>query len=120
MKSTFACVDSNARENAAATSKWTQQHAHSGWMAYTEPTYKFRGQGDDQKPRCQADEFPPGYFMPPDAKEKNLGQIIRWLPGSINRGATNTEWRQFCTNHDGGAGNGQFHKDDKKEPKRGQ
>jgi len=58
--------------------------------------------------------------MPPDAKEKNLGQIFRWLPGSENSGAAYTEWRQFCTNHDGEAGNRQFHKDDKKEPKRGQ
>lgn len=57
--------------------------------------------------------------MPPDAKEKNLGQIIRWLPGSENSGAANTEWRKFCANHDGVAGNGQFHKDDVKESKQG-
>lgn len=59
--------------------------------------------------------------MPPGAKEKKLGQIVRWLPGSQNSSAANTEWTKFCSNHDGGAGNGQFYsKDDKDGHKTGQ
>lgn len=58
--------------------------------------------------------------MPPGAKEKKLGQIVRWLPGSENSTAANTEWKKFCTNHDGGAGNGQFHGEDNNKGSKGQ
>ncbi len=46
--------------------------------------------------------------MPQDSKERQLGQMIRYIPGSENGGAAKSLWAAFCSKNDGGQGNGQF------------
>lgn len=39
---------------------------------------------DIRAPKCQADEWPPGYWLPDDKTEQEKpewGQLVRWLPG---------------------------------------
>ncbi|CAK1366362.1 unnamed protein product [Cercospora beticola] len=70
--------------------------------------YVFRGT-TKEKPNCQADEWPPAYFLPSDDQErqkKEWGQYIRWLPGSENQGVPSI-WVSFCDQEDGGDYNGQ-------------
>ena len=58
--------------------------------------------------------------MPPDAKKKSYGQIIRYIPRHDNIGAASTEWAGFCPLKDGGAGNGQYYRENKDGHKEGQ
>ena len=100
--STYTCADAQARHDATAVKKWKGQHHSEGWQQFT----RQQPNGDD--PNCQADEFPPAYFMPEDSKKLGKPQLIRWLPGGENGGAANTQWAQFCAKQDGGAGNSQL------------
>ncbi|GKT82293.1 glycoside hydrolase family 18 protein [Colletotrichum tofieldiae] len=64
---------------------------------------------EPRKPKCQADEWPPAYFLPENYAQ-NLpvqGQLVRWVPGAENQG-TGQIWKGFCSSEDGGAGNGQL------------
>lgn len=111
VKSVYTCSDSNARAEATqltATHEWKKQHANKDWHSYTKSSYTFNNQ---EKPvTCQADEFPPAYFMPLPDPQHAHGQLIRWLPSGENSGAANTEWGNFCAKEDGGKENGQRHK----------
>jgi len=116
--STFTCSDSIDRAPGIATGDWTKQHKDKTWQSYTQANYNFGG--TMKPPRCQADEYPPAYFMPQDTKQQGLGQIVRWLPGSVNGGAANTQWAGFCGDNDGGKGNGQLYRNDHKSGKEGE
>ncbi|KAF2429075.1 hypothetical protein EJ08DRAFT_306237 [Tothia fuscella] len=106
-KATFTCSDSNTRSEGVATSTWKKEHAvGSGWKKYTKD-YKFWKAASSTTARCEADEWPPAYFMPEDSVIQERPQVIRWLPGSENGGVA-SQWRGFCDQNDGGAGNGQF------------
>ncbi|KAG8528378.1 uncharacterized protein KY384_007296 [Bacidia gigantensis] len=94
----FTCSDSNSRTDAKATSTWTSQHTNKKWQEYTTI--------DGLK--CDADEWPPGYFWD---QGKTLGQIVRWIPDGDNRGVAASNWGGFCGKNDGGEGNGQYDKD---------
>ncbi|PPJ57287.1 hypothetical protein CBER1_09015 [Cercospora berteroae] len=109
-RSSFFCEDGNARVNEKTTSSWSSQHSDRIWQSYTmaDDQYVFRGKTKD-KPKCQADEWPPAYFLPSDAQErqkKEWGQYIRWLPGPENQGVPSI-WNSFCDKEDGGDYNGQ-------------
>nr|POE65291.1 hypothetical protein CFP56_34958 [Quercus suber] len=113
LKSVFTCEDANQRVDVDHTVSWYRQHAHAaGWGQFTKPTYQFKGSKgkiEVRQPSCQADEWPPAYFLPTDETLRNTkewGQAIRWLPAAENSGAGSL-WRGFCTKHDGGDGNGQ-------------
>lgn len=120
--SMFTCSDENVRWDGVATKYWSSQHRHDGWFKpYTQPAYDFldaKGirKHHDDGPRCEADEWPPGYFMPRDVKEKEIGQMIRWLPKYENGGAAQL-WKKFCSDNDGGKGNGQLRSKDEKDGK---
>lgn len=108
-KSLLTCEDYEKRDNAEATEEWKKEHnSGDGWDAFTKPIYLFRGEKKDVD--CQADEWPPGYFLPHDRearKKPEWGHLIRWLPSQENGQAANTLWTSFCRKYDGGEGNGQ-------------
>ena len=108
MGARFTCTDSNARfegRQLSATNDWKKDHNNRGWKNYITTQYDFIGANKVPVPRdpdCNVDEWPPAYFR--DAQ--NSGQLVRYLPGSENKGVANL-WGAFCKNNDGGNGNGQ-------------
>ncbi|USW50702.1 hypothetical protein Slin15195_G040210 [Septoria linicola] len=57
--------------------------------------------------QCEADEWPPAYFIPRGKeREKEWAQRIRSIPSGENGGAGNL-WQGFCAQHDGGKYNNQ-------------
>ncbi|KAF1979621.1 hypothetical protein BU23DRAFT_563027 [Bimuria novae-zelandiae CBS 107.79] len=112
----FTCTDDNARaKNPKATSSWTNQQTDRTWWVFTKSDYVYPAQANAKPgaPACQADEWPPAYFVE-DLLDVNIalkkGQLVRWLPRSENTGAASL-WTAFCNKNDGGAENGQFNKD---------
>lgn len=109
LKDILTCEDDEDRSKPKATQDWKRQHNRgNGWKAFTKPTYLFRG--EKKEVSCQADEWPPAYFLPNDKQEMKKpewGQLIRWLPSQENGQAANTLWAEFCKKYDGGKGNGQ-------------
>jgi hypothetical protein len=97
----FTCSASNGRQNGRATAHWKAQHANEQWQSFTRRVKDDKG--DVVDPHCEADEYPPGYFLDDGRK---MTQLIRWMPKFDNGGAGRL-WKQFCINHDGDAGNGQ-------------
>lgn len=65
-----------------------------------------------RKHHCQADEYSPAIFTPPDDKAKaKLDQVDRWTPGGENDGTANTRWQCLCAKCDGEKGNNQYRGD---------
>lgn len=118
----FTCSNTHARDasgqplrqSLSATKWWTGNHTSAGWWAYTQPSYKFKNRGAPVKPRCQADEYPPAYFLTPAVNAIEHGQLIRWIPGNENGGAASV-WTGFCASLDGGAGNSQTYAADNQQ-----
>lgn len=110
----FRCTDqhTDVRDGLTAVRKWKQDHnSGNGWKAFTTANYVFQGAkevDDDKVPKCDVDEFPPAYFRDKDT----LGQVLRYLPSSPNRSAGKL-WAGWCSDNDGGSGNGQFLKNSK-------
>ncbi|KAM0723276.1 hypothetical protein Q7P37_001477 [Cladosporium fusiforme] len=84
-----------------ATYDWYQQHKNKVWRDFT-ATSVMDHKGATIKPKCQADEYPPAYFM----TKGLMTQFIRWIPEYDNGGAGQL-WRRFCKEHDGNVGNAQ-------------
>ena len=106
----FGCTDNYQpadRRKLPAVGNWKKQHNNGdGWTDYITATYKFQGNQEkdaDKPPDCQVDEWPPAYFR----SEQNTGQVVRYLPGSVNGGVA-AAWTSWCKKNDGGEGNGQF------------
>lgn len=128
----FTCSASNKRRDGDATADWTRQHTDRDWWAFTasefpNPYYELRADGlhkprlppkdehgsravkpKEIAPKCEADEWPPAYFMPDDKKlhTGKMGQLVRWIPKSHN-GRAGQLWGGFCKKYDGNIGNGQ-------------
>lgn len=126
IKSTFTCSDFNGlnpangkleRPKLKATLSWKAQHTSEVWWDYTQPLYNFKNDPRSvTEPDCQADEYPPAYFLAENANDVQFGQLVRWIPGSENGGAAGM-WKGFCANNDGGNGNFQTYTKDEKAKK---
>ncbi|KXH25328.1 glucan endo-1,3-alpha-glucosidase agn1 [Colletotrichum salicis] len=105
----LSCTDDNERPDGLtkATKSWKDQHKDTVWRSFTKAQYMFKNDLP-RPPRCEADEWPPAYFLPANYPQNlpAIGQVVRWVPGSENGGAGHN-WLGFCANSDGGAGNGQ-------------
>lgn len=110
MADILTCEDGERRANLDVTDRWKLQHnSGEGWGAFTKPYYMYKGQ-EKKAVECQADEYPPGYFLPNDKEERKKpewGQLIRWLPSQENGQAANAIWSGFCAKYDGGKDNRQ-------------
>ncbi|KAF2172134.1 hypothetical protein M409DRAFT_49876 [Zasmidium cellare ATCC 36951] len=108
-KSRFTCEDSNNRVEQTYTKDWEKQH-DLVWRKFKNPKFVFNGKqqkNDEKRLICEADEWPPAYFVPREGEGRpEWGQRIRWIPKEDNGGAGNL-WRSFCSDNDGGEGNGQ-------------
>ena len=101
------------RKDFQATQDWKDQHANPIWTSYTSSKYVF-AQRTRKDPSCEADEWPPAYFLKSTDKQF---QLVRYIPGSENGGAANSLWTSFCPKNDGGAGNGQVDRNGKIDEK---
>lgn len=104
-RSKFTCGDDQSRVNQDYTKDWTKDH-NEVWGRFTDVDWTFRGKGQKdvkKEPlKCEADEWPPAYFVPEDGVQKpEWGQRIRWLPKEDNGGAASL-WTPSCAKHDGG------------------
>jgi len=109
LKDTFTCTDEEKpRRIAKTTTTWSKQHnGGTGWKDFHPVSYTYKGQ--EMKLNCEADEWPPAYFLPDDENEvanPAWSQLIRWIPREDNGGAAQI-WTGFCKDHDGGRGNSQ-------------
>jgi hypothetical protein len=101
MPSKFTCSASHNGRAGTATKHWTAQHKKNQWQSFTQSATDRKGRV--REPNCEADEFPPAYFMP----NNDQPQLIRWIPRFDNSGAANSLWKGFCKKYDGDIGNGQ-------------
>jgi hypothetical protein len=101
MPSKFTCSASHNGRAGTATKHWTAQHKKNQWQSFTQSATDRKGRV--REPNCEADEFPPAYFMP----NNDQPQLIRWIPSFDNSGAANSLWKGFCKKYDGDIGNGQ-------------
>lgn len=93
-----------------ATEAWKREHKDGTWKAFTAAKYVY-GPGDDELDvSCQADEWPPAYFLSDEhvkqGTKSTRGQLVRWIPREPNRDAGNL-WQNWCKANDGDVGNGQ-------------
>ena len=101
MPAEFTCIASNGGRKGTATDDWTAQHKNEKWQGFTRSARNRHGNLKD--PNCQADEYPPAYFVNDD----RTSQLIRWIPHFDNNGAAQKLWTGFCKTCDGNVGNGQ-------------
>lgn len=117
----FTCNDQMDREPQKYVGEWYKQH-NEVWTRFADPGYVFNGKAqkhNKKKLRCEADEWPPAYFVPKEGVNgPEWGQKIRYLAKEENGGAASL-WRGFCAEHDGGKGNGQRLKPPSKQKKPG-
>ncbi|KAF2500206.1 hypothetical protein BU16DRAFT_578211 [Lophium mytilinum] len=111
MSSVYTCRDNNKRVNGVKTRDWRIQHAKKGWEDYLPKSYMFHDSKEPKKLACERDEWPPGYFNPPNANRPGVvaPQLVRYIPSGENGGAAQ-QWTSFCDLEDGGLGNGQIRK----------
>lgn len=81
-----------------ATDQWEREHPKNAWRDYLPPSFT----NNKGVVSCQRDEYPPGFFNKP-----SYAQVVRWLPQADND-AGGKVWQYFCRNNDGGKGNGQL------------
>lgn len=97
------------RGGPKAVRDWHRHHTDKTWRQFTTSWYSYGGGRPDGPPTCEADEWPPNYFLDSDQLKQGTknkdGQLVRWLPQNPN-GDAGLQWRLWCQENDGDAGNG--------------
>ncbi|KAI9150678.1 Glucan 1,3-beta-glucosidase [Paramyrothecium foliicola] len=100
-----AATTSIERLDGKATDMWSTQHpivtSSTREGVATTLTYAWRQPTNRATPLCDADEFPPAYFLTPNDVAfvnggiNRNGQLVRYAPAGENRGAGGL-WRGMC------------------------
>lgn len=108
---TFSCeATQGGRPYSPATGAWHRSHADKTWKAFTAANYYYNEEHKNDKPNCQADEWPPSYWLSREQTKEGTkstkGQLVRWIP-ELPNGNAGELWHNFCADNDGDVGNGQ-------------
>jgi hypothetical protein len=96
----FTCNATASSASGLATEVWSTTYTNTkNGVVYTPEGNQHHYQWIEGwvaagKNKCDRDEWPPRYFWP-IAKKNELGQMVRFLPSSENRGA-GSMWKSFC------------------------
>jgi len=109
----FSCSahhNAEGRLDSPATDDWEKGHKDDTWKAFTAAEYDYTPEKKGLVVKCEADEWPPTYFLSEQQMKQGTkstkGQLVRWIPKEPNQAAGKL-WSGWCKGKDGDIGNGQ-------------